>query len=91
VSNSAPHLEMVPSFDGKTIRPSSCRACFFHDLPKGGVPLPSGTPSPEVRADYQNRAYCRRGAPAPTEGASKKIGWPLVHLDRDWCGSGVAL
>ncbi|MBP0447759.1 hypothetical protein J8J14_23715 [Roseomonas sp. SSH11] len=91
MSSIVPPSGMIASYDGRVSRPESCRNCFFHDVPRGGVPLPTSSPSPEVRADYQNRAYCRRGAPAPTEGASRKIAWPLVHLDRDWCGSGVAL
>ena len=88
--NIVPPTGMVASLEGKGLRLQSCRHCFYHDVPHGGVPLPSPS-TPELRAEYQNRGYCRRGSPAPTESSNKRIFWPLIHLDRDWCGSGEAL
>ena len=90
MSSIVPPSGMVVSLGGKVMRPRSCRDCFFHHVPAGGVPPPSSA-SDELKAEYQNRCYCRRGAPAPTEGSGKRIVWPTVHLDRDWCGSGEAL
>lgn len=88
MSNLIPPDSAILSSDGKHLRPKSCSACFWFDMPENGIVPPPGTNADDKKA-WKTRGYCRRNSGGPTEKQNQKMHWPTTDAHTDWCGSGV--